>query len=298
MDIQHVTVFGAGVLGSQIAFQTAFHQFNVTICDISNDQLHKVSHRFMELGDLYKRDLGASQAAIDATLQRLTCSSEMAEAVRHADLAIEAIPEDVQQKKEFYLELGQVAPAKTIFATNSSTLLPSQFAKETGRPDCFLALHFANEIWKNNTAEIMGHAGTDPGTFNAVVDFAKAIGMLAIPIHKEQPGYVLNTLLMPFLRAALELYLKGIADPETIDKTWMKATGAPKGPFAIYDMVGLTTAYNITKLNADKTGDRILQRAAQTLKERFIDQGKLGVLTGEGFYTYPNPAYQQPDFLH
>ncbi|MEZ0539980.1 3-hydroxyacyl-CoA dehydrogenase [Fibrella arboris] len=297
MEIQHVAVFGAGVLGSQIAFQTAFHQHTVTVNDISDERLIAAKNRFLALGEQYKRDLGASQAAIDGTLQRLTYSTNMAEAVSLADLAIEAIPENVELKKEFYLKLGQVAPAQTIFATNSSTLLPSLFAQETGRPDCFLALHFANEIWKNNTAEIMGHPGTDPGTFSAVVDVARSIGMVAIPIYKEQPGYVLNTLLMPFLRAALELYLKGIADPETIDKTWMKATGAPKGPFAMYDMVGLTTAYTITKLNADKTGDRMLQRAAQPLKARFIDQGKLGVTTGEGFYTYPDPAYQRPDFL-
>jgi 3-hydroxyacyl-CoA dehydrogenase len=297
MDIKNVTVFGSGVLGGQIAFQTAFHQFSVTVYDINQELLDKAKQKFTQLGEAYKRDLGASQPDIDAAVERISYSTDVAEAIRDADLSIEAIPENIQIKKDFYTKLGRVAPAKTIFATNSSTLLPSQFAEETGRPDQFLALHFANEIWKNNTAEIMGHAGTDPNVFDTVVEFAKAIGMLAIPIHKEQPGYVLNSLLVPLLRAALELYFKGVAEPEVIDKTWMKATGAPVGPFGIYDVVGLTTAYNITKMNADATGDEQMQQAASTIKENFIDKGKLGVATGEGFYTYPNPRYRQPDFL-
>ncbi|CCH52562.1 3-hydroxybutyryl-CoA dehydrogenase [Fibrisoma limi BUZ 3] len=297
MDIKQVTVFGSGVLGSQIAFQTAFHEFSVTVYDLNDELLDKARNRFKELGEHFKRDLGATQDAIDATFQRLRYSTDMAQAVQDADLAIEAIPENVQIKSDFYLQLGKVAPARTIFATNSSTLLPSQFAEQTGRPDRFLALHFANNIWRQNTAEIMGHPGTDPAVFDTVVDFAKAIGMVALPIHKEQPGYILNSLLVPLLEAALRLYVKGVADPETIDKTWMIATGAPNGPFAIYDVVGLTTAYNITLKNAEATGDTDMQQAAQMLKENFIDKGKLGVATRAGFYTYPNPAFQQPDFL-
>lgn len=297
MEIKNVTVFGSGVLGGQIAFQTAYHGFNVVVYDIKEEFLQKAKEKFAELGRRYQKDLGAKPEELEAAMSRLSYTTDLAESVRDADLAIEAIPENIQIKKDFYTQLGKVAPEKTIFCTNSSTLLPSQFAAETGRPERFLALHFANEIWKNNTAEIMGHPGTDPGNFQIVVDFAKAIGMMAIPIHKEQPGYVLNSLLVPFLRAALELYFKGVADPQTIDRTWMKATGAPTGPFAIYDVVGLTTAYNITKMNADATGDQAMQQAAQAIKENFIDKGKLGVATGEGFYKYPNPAYQNPDFL-
>jgi 3-hydroxybutyryl-CoA dehydrogenase len=297
MEIKNVTVFGSGVLGGQIAFQTAFHKFNVTVYDINDDLLEKAKQKFNDLSERYKKDIQASQEDVDLAIQRLSYSTDIAEAVRNADLAIEAIPENVEIKKAFYQKLSKVAPEKTIFATNSSTLLPSQFAQDTGRPKRFLALHFANEIWKNNTAEIMGHPGTNPTVFDTVVSFSKAIGMLALPIHKEQPGYILNSLLVPFLKAALELYFKGVADPQTIDKTWMKATGAPTGPFAIYDVVGLTTAYNITKMNADASGDEKMQQAAQLLKENFIDKGKLGVHTGEGFYTYPNPSFQQPDFL-
>lgn len=206
---------------------------------------------------------------------------------------MEAIPEDLQIKRDFYLKLGKLASEKTIFATNSSTFLPSQLARETGRPEKFLALHFANEIWKQNTAELMGHSQTDPDVFETVAEFARNMGMVVIPLKKEQPGYVLNSLLIPLLNAGLNLYLNDVATHETIDKTWMLATGAPKGPFAILDMVGLTTAYDITKANPDKKS----QKTAAMLKENFINKGKLGITSGEGFYKYPDPAFKKADFL-
>jgi len=176
-------------------------------------------------------------------------------------------------------------------------MLPSQFAESTGRPKQFAALHFANEIWKHNTAEIMGHPDTDAEVFDTLVAFAKSIGMVALPLHKEQPGYIVNSLLVPLLGAGLALLVKGVADVETIDKTWMVATGAPTGPFGILDIVGITTAYNINKMEAEKTGDLNKQKIVDYLKENFIDPGKLGVASGEGFYTYPNPSFQGANFL-
>jgi len=170
------------------------------------------------------------------------------------------------------------------------------FAVDTGRPERFLALHFANNIWKQNTAEVMGHANTDPVVFDTIVDFAKRIGMLALPIYKEQPGYILNTLLVPFLKAGMFLYVNEISDPQTIDKTWMKGTNSPVGPFGFLDVIGMKTPFNLYKMQADQ-GDEFAQKVVSILKERFIDKGKLGVSTGEGFYTYPNPAYANEDLL-
>lgn len=210
---------------------------------------------------------------------------------------IEAIPEVLEIKKDFYTKLGKLAPAKAIFATNSSTLLPSQFADATGRPEQFLALHFANQIWTNNTAEIMKHSGTNPTVFNDIVDFAKAIGMVPIKVNKEQPGYVLNSLLVPFLKAAQLLLVKEVADPETIDKTWMIATGAPLGPFAILDIIGLNTQYNIAKTQAAEEDCPDLAKLVELFKTEYIDKGKMGRATGEGFYKYPNPRFEDPDFL-
>ncbi|MGE7691456.1 3-hydroxyacyl-CoA dehydrogenase [Lysinibacillus sp. NPDC097214] len=297
MDYQNITVAGSGVLGSQIAYQSAFKGFNVTVYDINDEALKNAQDRITKLKPLYQQDLGATQEEVDAAYARLSFKSDLSEAVANADLVIEAIPEVVKIKTEFYTNLGKAAPAKTIFATNSSTLLPSQFAEATGRPEKFLALHFANTIWKNNTAEIMKHPGTDMNVFDEVVEFARAIGMVPLPLYKEQPGYILNSLLVPFLDAAESLLVKEVADPETIDKTWMIATGAPLGPFAILDIVGINTAFNIVEAKAAATSDENLNKLANLLKTEYIEKGKLGRATGEGFYKYPNPNFAKPDFL-
>jgi 3-hydroxybutyryl-CoA dehydrogenase len=297
MKYKNVTVAGSGVLGYQIAFQSAFHGFNVTVYDINDDILEKAKTKFQTLSEAFKVDLNATQEQLDQAYKNLSYTSDLKESVKNADLLIEAVPESPEIKIDFYQKLAQVAPAKTIFATNSSTLLPSQLADATGRPTQFVALHFANNIWTHNTAEIMGHPATDPKVFEEVVEFGKAIGMLTLPLNKEQPGYILNSLLVPLLSAGLDLLIKEVATPETIDKTWMKATGAPIGPFAILDTVGITTAYNINQLSAAKTKDPLKIKTVEYLKENFIDKNKLGVSTGEGFYKYPNPAYLEPDFL-
>ncbi|MBV8328408.1 3-hydroxyacyl-CoA dehydrogenase [Chryseobacterium sp.] len=297
MDFKNITVAGSGVLGYQIAFQTAYHGFKVTVYDINDDVLEKAKKKFTVLSEAYQHDLNATQEQLDITFKNLSYSSDLATAVKDADLLIEAVPEDPAIKTEFYHQLARVAPEKTVFATNSSTLLPSEFAEATGRPEKFVALHFANEIWKHNTGEVMRHSGTSQEVFDSVIQFAKAIGMVALPIHKEQPGYIVNSLLVPLLGAAVNLWIDEVSDIETIDKTWMVATGAPTGPFGILDVVGITTAYNINKMEAEETQDPLKIKAVEKLKTEYIDQGKLGVLSGEGFYKYPNPAYQDKDFL-
>ncbi|MDT0235270.1 3-hydroxyacyl-CoA dehydrogenase NAD-binding domain-containing protein [Curtobacterium sp. BRB10] len=200
----------------------------------------------------------------------------------NADLVIEPVPEDLEIKRALYSALGAAAPEKTIFATNSSTLLPSDLKDPTGRPDRFLALRYANNVWRQNTAEVMGTTDTDPEVFRAVVDFAERSGLVPIEIRKEKAGYVLNSLLVPLLNAAAGLVLEGVADPETVDKTWRRGTGAPSGPFQIYDVIGLTTAYHVAVASPEPAG----QVWAAYLKANCLDQGKLGIPTREGFYRY------------
>jgi 3-hydroxyacyl-CoA dehydrogenase len=284
IDIGKVTVLGTGVLGSQIAFQCAYRGFDVTAYDISDDILANAHSRFGDLAETYKREVtGADDNTVAAAQARIRLSSDLADAVVEADLVIEAVPEVLDIKRDTYTKLSRVAPKKSIFATNSSTLLPSDLKDFTGRPTKFLALHFANELWKSNTAEVMGSVDTDPAVFDSIVDFARAIGMVPIPIHKEKAGYVLNSLLVPFLKAAGELAADGYANPEDVDKVWRIAARAPLGPFQIYDAIGLTTPYNILS-----HGDERDRHIAAWLKENYIDAGKLGVATGEGFYRYTN----------
>jgi 3-hydroxybutyryl-CoA dehydrogenase len=161
-------------------------------------------------------------------------------------------------------------------------LLPSELAASTGRPERFLAMHFANEIWKRNTAEIMSHAGTDPAVYQAVVDFARQIGMEPIELRKEQRGYILNSMLTPWMDAAEYLLLDGVAEPETIDKTWRIATGMQQGPCEVMDQIGLNTIYEVNAVSDNEK----TRAAGAYLKEHYIDKGKLGRASGEGFYKY------------
>ncbi|WP_316804480.1 3-hydroxyacyl-CoA dehydrogenase [Pedobacter nototheniae] len=297
MNFKNITTAGSGVLGYQIAFQIAFKGFKVIVYDINDEILEKAKAKFDILSEAYKKDLNATQEQLDATFANLSYHSDLKIAVQDADLVIESVPENPAIKTDFYHKLAQLAPEKTIFATNSSTMLPSQFAAETGRPEKFLALHFANSIWKHNTAEIMGHGTTNKSVFDEVVAFAKAIGMLALPLNKEQPGYIINSLTVPLFAAALDLLVKEVADAHTIDKTWMKGVGAPTGPCAMMDVIGLTTVYNVFKMKADASEDPFKIKVPIYVKENYIDTNKLGVATGEGFYKYPNPEFLNKDFL-
>ncbi|MGX7058532.1 3-hydroxyacyl-CoA dehydrogenase [Vagococcus humatus] len=300
MSIKKVVVAGSGVLGSQIAFQVAYSGFDVTIYDINQQAIESAKLKVNHLKEVYNKEFAdEAPKKMPAVLSRIDYQTDLKLAVHDADLVIEAIPEVIDIKTNFYHQLAEVAPEKTIFATNSSTLLPSQFAAATGRPDKFLALHFANEIWHNITAEIMAQPQTDPKIFDQITQFAKDIGMVAIPIKKEQSGYVLNSLLVPLLNSALVLWVKDVADPQIIDKTWMIATGSPRGPFAILDVVGIQTAYNILQIQVTQGGPNtdILAIISQKLKENYLDKGYLGESSGQGFYTYPNPSYAAEDFL-
>jgi len=297
MTIKNVTIAGAGTLGSQIAWQTAFKGFNVTVYDAFEKGLERGKQFHQQYASLFEKTRGASKEDIEATFSRLKYTTNLADAVKDADLISESVPEDLEIKKKFYVDLSKLAPKKTIFTTNSSTMLPSQYAAETGRPKQFLALHFANWIWDANIGEVMGHSETNPKYFDIIIEFAKAIGMVPIPIHKEQHGYVINSLLGPLLSAAGNLLVNNVADYETIDKTWMITSGTKMGPCAIMDMVGLETIYNVEKLWADKTNDKERLARVDFYKKKFIDTNKLGMKTGEGFYTYPKPKYKDPDFL-
>ncbi|MEE0343729.1 MAG: 3-hydroxyacyl-CoA dehydrogenase [Eggerthellaceae bacterium] len=311
MNFKKVVVAGGGVLGSQIALQSAYKGFDVTIWLRTDASINRARPKLERFRDIYVSTLEAmktnsaayargladspdiSAEEIDTLKQQaiqayesLTLTTSYEEAFKDADLVIEAIAEDPEQKIAFYTEAAKHLPEHTVVCTNSSTMLPSAFADYTGRPEKYLALHFANEIWRNNTAEIMGHARTEQRYYDQVVEFAKAIGMVPLCLKKEQPGYILNSMLVPLLNSAEMLAATGVADIETIDKTWRLGTGAPVGPFQILDIVGLTTAYNVNALNPDSKNPDTVAGKIQAMLKSYIDEGKLGVNAGEGFYKY------------
>ena len=286
-DIRTVTLIGTGVLGSQIAYQTAYCGYSVIAYDVNDKALDAARANFRALAATYELEVeGAGDGRAQSALARITCTSDLAEAVRGTDLVIEAAPEKLELKRDIYQKLDQHAPRKTIFATNSSTLLPSDMAASTGRPERFVALHFAVGVWIHNIGEVMGHPGTDPAVYQTVVEFARSIGMEPIELKREQPGYVSNSLVIPWLFAAVDLLVNDVADPEMIDRTWCIASGASEGPLQALDAIGLVTPYNIAAGSPDEQS----QARAKYLKEHYIDKGKLGRATGEGIYKYPTEA--------
>ena len=312
--MQNIVVAGGGVLGSQIAFQTAYCGFNVTIWLRSEGSIGRTQPKLAHLKDVYNQtieqmalpegkapqiwangisgyadfDMQACQERVQKAADSIRLELDLAKAVADADLVIESMAENAEDKVAFYKKLAPVLPEKTILVTNSSTLLPSKFAKFTGRPEKYLALHFANSIWKNNTAEIMAQPKTSQSAFNAVMTFAEQIRMVPLPVRKEKAGYLLNSMLVPMLFSAMDLYVNGISDPESIDKAWTLGTGSPKGPFRILDTVGLTTAHNIVKqyLKVPSFLAPYNFRGMDVMLQKYIDAGKLGMSSGEGFYKY------------
>lgn len=314
-----VVVAGGGVLGTQIGLMCAYTGHDVTFWLRSEGSIGRTQPKIDRYSALMLEDLKTAKAlvgnpmgsflyprgmikawegttadTIDALVKQgeenfknnVHIELDLAKALADADIVIESMSEDPQAKIDVYEQMKDLLSEKTILVTNSSTLLPSTFAEHTGRPAKYCALHFANTIWKNNTAEVMGHPGTDPEVYKQVVAFAADINMVPLELHKEQPGYILNSMLVPFLSAAQALWANEVADPETIDRTWQLATSAPAGPFKILDIVGLETAYNINQMKPDaQTEGSVTNRIGKLLKEK-IDKGETGVNAGKGFYDY------------
>ncbi len=296
--LDRVAVLGAGVLGGQIAWHSAFRGKTVAVYDPFADALEGARAAHENCADIYSDSLGADRAAIEATRDRLTFHTEIAPAVGDVDFIIEAVPEVPQIKTDLYQQMAPLLDDRTLIATNSSTFLVRDFADATGRPSKYCALHFANTIWALNVVEIMAHPGTERTTLTAATHFALEIGMVPIPVRKEQHGYVLNSWLVPLLTSSLSLVATGVASAEDVDRTYMIVNrGTTTGPCGIADMVGFKTVYDIASHWGEVRNDDHMRTVAAFVKEQFLDKGLQGMMGGEGFYTYPDPAYQAADFL-
>lgn len=322
MTYRNIVVAGAGVLGSQIAFQSAYCGFNVTVLVREEDDQKAIKKRFKKLFDTYTSTIEVMGSKVGKTndvwafgisspeefnkrhclkkakkaLESIIIETRQDVALCDADLVIESITEDIKIKNAFYQSIKDLMPEKTVIVTNSSTLLPSKMAKATGREEKFLALHFANSIWKNNITEIMAQSKTDEKYLKELEEFAKAINMIPLVAKEEKSGYILNSMLVPFLLSAMDLLANGVSDVETIDKAWTLGTGAPHGPFQIIDVVGLETARYIVmqyqkvpdifdplfkKMMLPYNYDGMLN-----ILNKYMEEGKTGKASGEGFYKY------------
>jgi len=296
-DVKRVLVVGSGTMGQQIGFQCAGHGYDVVLYDVAPAALESAQQRLDAYAEQLVADGVISAEVRDAARARITTTSERSAAAADADLISEAVPEDPKLKGEVFAEFHPLCPPRTIFMTNTSTLLPSQFAKATGRPDRLIALHFHLPAWVNNVADVMPHKGTLPEVTELVVEFARRIGQIPIELHREHHGYVFNAMYTAVNREAITMAERGVASIEDIDRAWMGVTKSPLGPFGALDAVGLDTAWKITDYWARRLFFvRQLRRNAKFLKA-YVDRGELGIKTGKGFYSYPNPAFADPSFI-
>lgn len=297
MTFTRITTAGAGTMGSQVAWQMAFHGKQVTVYDAIPAGLERGRAFHREYAEHFIQRRGATGEQIADTFARLAYTTDVAAAVSDADLISESVPESIPVKESFWREASRHAPARTVFTTNTSTLPPSALAGFVDRPQRFLALHFAIGVWEANVGEVMGHPDTDPTVFERVVKFAEEIGLVPIPIRREHGGYVINSLLVPWCMAAVGLLVRGVSDVQSVDRTWMITLRAGMGPFGMMDRMGLNVVYHVAKLIGENGPDDEALQYARYIDEHFLRTDRLGVASGQGFYSYPDPAFTRPGFI-
>ncbi len=292
MQIKNITIIGSGTLGSRIGLQAAISGYQVTFYDITEpilDQAKMVMNKITR--QLIKGNLLTEEKKSEA-LTRMSYTTDLREGLNDCDFISESVTEELSIKEKVWKQIGELAPAKTIFTTNTSYLLPSQLATISGRPEKFCAFHF-HDVFYARVVDIMPHPTTDPSLIPLLQEVGKSLNQVPVMVKKESPGYIFNFMLMALLGAAGRLKTKDIASIEDIDRSWMVNFHMPTGPFGIIDNIGLDTAWHVVKERDDAPS----QAFAKLLKE-YIEVGKLGEKTGEGFYKYPKPAYRDADFLN
>ncbi len=294
-DIRKVVVVGAGTMGCQIAWLCASKGLTVSIYDVSDKALAAVPATLEKLARRSVSHRRLTEAETGPALERIQTGSDPDAAAAEADLLSESVPEDPDLKGRVLADFHRRCPARTVFTTNTSTLVPSQFAAACGRPERLAALHF-HDVSLSVIVDVMPHPGTDPQLVALLADFCRRLGQVPIVLAREHGGYVFNTMLTSLFDAALTLAARGVASVPDIDRSWMGVTWMPSGPFGIMDSIGLKTVHQICTYWAERTKDPRAAANAAFVGER-VARGHLGIKSGQGFYTYPDPAFRRPDFL-
>jgi 3-hydroxybutyryl-CoA dehydrogenase len=288
-DVRRVLVIGSGTMGLQIGLQAAIYGCQVVVHDTEPAALDAAPGRLRGYGEAPVAAGLIDAGRLDRALASIECIADPVAAAAEVDLVSESVPEDPELKGRVLGQFNELCPQRTIFTTNSSTLLPSMFAAATGRPDRFAALHFHIPVWSSNVVDVMPHPGTSAETTELLLAFARRIGQIPIRVRKENFGYVFNALYTAINREALTLV-------KDVDRAWIGIMKMPIGPFGMLDGVGLDTVWHITDYWARQLGDPQIRANADFVRT-YLDRGRLGVKSGAGFYDYPDPAYAAPGFL-
>jgi 3-hydroxybutyryl-CoA dehydrogenase len=281
-DIETVGVLGGGLMGSgiaQVAAQsgctTIVREVSDAICQRARAGIEKTLAKGIEKGKVTTEQR-------DRTLGNLTFTTDVA-ALKDCDIVIEAVVEDLEVKNGLWRELDVLCPAHTIFASNTSSLTIAAMASATSRADRMVGLHFFNPVPLMKLVEVVRTVTTSEETFRRAFDFARALGKEPIAA-KDNSGFVVNLLLVPYLIDAINALEHGVASVSDIDKGMQLGTGYPMGPFTLLDFVGLDTTYRIAEIMFDEYREK--RYAPPPLLKRMVLAGMYGRKSGKGFYDY------------
>jgi 3-hydroxybutyryl-CoA dehydrogenase len=289
VEIKKVGVLGCGLMGSGIAQVAAMAGFEVTVLEAEQRFLNKGFSgiekslaKFAEKGKL-KDSAEAVRARLQGTLKH--------EDLADCDIVIEAIIENLAEKKKMFATLDKVVKPDAIFATNTSSISATEVMTATTRPDRFIGLHFFNPVPLMALVEVVRTIATDESVFNAAYEFGKKLGKTPVRTS-DKTGFIVNRLLVPYLLDAIRGYEEGIGSIADIDLAMMKGCGYPMGPFTLLDFVGLDTTYYITQVMFEEFKER--RFASPPLLKRMVMAGWYGKKSGKGFYDWSNPEKPVP----
>jgi 3-hydroxybutyryl-CoA dehydrogenase len=282
-EVRKICVVGAGQMGAQIAIQAALHGYEVTLYDVSEEQLTKAleNRRHLE-SRVVKGKLDA--AAVEAAFERLHTTTSLETAAGDADFVIEAVVEILEVKKEVFGQLDKLCPPRAILATNSSYLGSSELASVTKRADKVVNMHFFYPPLVMNLVEVVKGEETSYQTVQLTAELARRIGKQPVILHKELPGFLVNRILRAITNEAYFLLENGVASFEDIDRACELGLNHPMGPFRLGDFSGLDIGYEARLETYRRTGDPD-DKPAPSLARR-VKRGDLGRKTGRGFYDY------------
>lgn len=290
-DIQNILILGSGTLGLRIALASALNGYKVIIYDIREEAFVQAKTIQTNLVKMLIKEGKFSEKLGKQAMHNQTFTTDASFAANNADLVSESITEDLELKKKVWAQFGELCPEHTIFTTNTSSLLPSFYAEETGRPERFCALHF-HDVFYANVVDIMPNPKTEPWIIELLKDYGESIQQTPVIMQRESPGYIFNAMLIAVLGAAGALVTYDVASIEDVDRSWMGNFKMLSGPFGILDEIGLDTAWHVIHVFKDEKSKRFAK-----LLDTYIQQGKLGRKTGEGFYKYPNPKFIEESFI-
>lgn len=282
MEINKVGVVGCGLMGSGIAQVSAVAGYETVVREISQDLidqgLAKIEDFLTKAVDKGKMTSEQKESA----LKNLSGTTSLND-LKDCNLIIEAVIEDINVKKEVYQYLDKICPKETIFASNTSSLTIIEMASATQRPDKFVGLHFFNPVPIMKLVEVVRTIQTSQETFDTAFQFAKSLGKEPISC-KDNSGFVVNLLLVPYLLSAVRAVENGVASIEDIDKGMTLGCGHPMGPLTLLDFVGIDTTYYIANIMFDEYRESLY--APPPLLKKMVMAGYYGRKSGKGFYDY------------